>query len=87
MAGAAHAGSNVEEGSKLYHASCAMCHGAGLQAAGGIPDLRKTTLDEPAFRQVVKEGRPGTIMPPMKHSLSDDDILKIRTYIRAAAGG
>lgn len=82
---AAWADSDIEGGKKLYHATCAMCHGQELKAAGGIPDLRKTALDDQGFRAVVREGRPGTIMPPMKHALSDEEIGRIRTYVRAAA--
>ncbi|HJV84075.1 MAG TPA: c-type cytochrome [Noviherbaspirillum sp.] len=77
----------VEEGKNLYQATCAMCHGTELNASGGIPDLRKTMLDDDAFQQVVREGRSGTIMPPMKHALSDEEIRKIRTYVRSAAKG
>jgi mono/diheme cytochrome c family protein len=74
-----------EEGRRLYHAACAMCHGAELKAAGGIPDLRRTGLDDKAFQAVVKEGRAGTIMPSMKARLSDEEIRKIRAYVRSAA--
>jgi quinohemoprotein ethanol dehydrogenase len=74
------------EGKELYHAACSMCHGAELKAAGGIPDLRMTLLDDQAFAAVVREGRPGTIMPPMKGRLSDEEIGKIRAYIRTSAG-
>lgn len=81
------AADTAEDGRKLYHASCAMCHGAELKAAGGIPDLRKTTLDDQTFRAVVRDGRPGTIMPPMKGRLSDEEIGKIRAYIKISAGG
>lgn len=77
----------AEDGKKLYHAACAMCHGADLNAAGGIPDLRKSKLDEDNFLQTVRNGRPGTIMPPMKGNLSDEDIRKVRAYIKASSGG
>jgi len=77
----------AERGRKLYHATCAMCHGQELKASGGIPDLRKSKLDDEGFRAVVRDGRPGTIMPPMKNTLNDEEIARIRTYIRAAAGG
>jgi len=75
----------VEEGKRLYHMSCAMCHGAELKAAGGIPDLRNTLLDDRAFQSVVSNGRPGTIMPAMKNNLNDEEIRKILMYVRAAA--
>ena len=77
----------AEEGKKLYHAVCSMCHGTELNAAGGMPDLRMTRLDDQAFTAVVREGRPGTIMPPMKSRLSDEEIGKIRAYIKSSAGG
>lgn len=76
----------IDEGKQLYHAICAMCHGAELKAAGGIPDLRAARLDDQAFLAVVKEGRPGTIMTPMKNRLSDEEIRMIRAYVRTSAG-
>ncbi|OWW19061.1 c-type cytochrome [Noviherbaspirillum denitrificans] len=79
------ADSDIDGGRKLYHATCAMCHGQELKAAGGIPDLRKTALDDQGFYAVVKEGRPGTIMPPMKQALNDEEIGRIRAYVKAAA--
>lgn len=82
---AASAADAVERGKALYHATCAMCHGQELKASGGIPDLRRTRLDDQGFRAVVRDGRPGTIMPSMKHSLSDEDIAQIGMYIRTAA--
>ena len=75
------------DGKKLYQAFCAMCHGTELKAAGGIPDLRTTTLNDEAFVAVVREGRPNTIMLPMKNRLSDEEIGRIRAYIRTFAGG
>lgn len=79
------AADRVDEGKKLYHAICSMCHGAELKAAGGIPDLRVARLDDQAFLSVVREGRPGTIMPPMKSRLSDEEIRMIRAYVRTSA--
>lgn len=77
----------ADEGKMLYDAVCSMCHGPELKAAGGIPDLRVTLLDDLGFAAVVREGRPGTIMPPMKNRLSDEEIRKIRAYIKTSAGG
>lgn len=82
----AFAADPVAGGKNLYHATCAMCHGQDLKASGGIPDLRETKLDDQGFRTVVKNGRPGTIMPPMKGTLSDEEIAQIRAYVRASSG-
>lgn len=82
----AFAASPVAGGKKLYDATCAMCHGQELKASGGIPDLRETKLDDQGFRTVVKNGRPGTIMPPMKNTLNDEEIAQIRAYVRASSG-
>lgn len=77
--------SAVDEGRKIYQNTCAMCHGAELNASGGIPDLRKSKLDDDSFLQTVRNGRAGTIMPSMKERLSDDDIRKVRAYIKASS--
>lgn len=83
MGGAAHAQlADVAAGKALYQRSCAMCHGADAVASGGIPDLRRFSGSDPEFVATVREGRPGTIMPSMKQSLSDEEIAKIRDYVR-----
>jgi mono/diheme cytochrome c family protein len=83
MSAMIHAQANdAAAGKALYQRSCAMCHGPDAVPAGGIPDLRKFRGSDPEFLATVREGRPGTIMPSMKQALSDEEIVKIRDYVR-----
>lgn len=75
----------VERGRGLYISTCGACH--GVDARGGQlggPNLLRSALalrdqDGELIGEVVKNGRPGTIMVPMP--LPDDDIKAIATYI------
>jgi quinohemoprotein ethanol dehydrogenase len=47
----------LEDGERLYHKYCAVCHGAGGVAGGtSIPDLRRTTVPYSAFDVIVRQG-------------------------------
>lgn len=60
----------------LLEQDCGSCH--GLTRKGGLgPALTVAALrDKPVemLAITIKEGRPGTPMPPWKHLLSDADI-------------
>ncbi len=88
------------QGKRIYDAQCANCHGA--QGRGKLPhypplaanqSITMTSAVNP-IRMVLNGGYPpGTRrnpmpygMPPFAHSLSDDDIAAVVTYIRTAWG-
>lgn len=87
----------VAAGEKLYNQTCIACHGpTGKGAIPGVADLTKSDgalakQDEVLFKN-IKEGfqSPGAAisMPPKggNPALTDDDILALLAYLRAAFG-
>jgi mono/diheme cytochrome c family protein len=87
----------VKEGSTLYQKQCAVCHGAqGMgdgEAAKSLnpsPALlaymvqRPQSVDEYLMWTVAEGGKAfGTPMPAFKDTLSEEDIWKIVTFMRA----
>ena len=72
---------DATRGEALYGASCVVCHGP--QAGGKIgPRLSGNPVlaNEPAFRKIVHEGR--HVMPPLKDTLSDQQIGDILAWLR-----
>ncbi len=89
---------NVVEGARLYDLRCAVCHGmmgigdgeAGERLDTPPADLGRS-LGERAygddfFYWSIAEGGGefGTDMPPFKNDLSDREIWKVLTFMRAA---
>ena len=70
-----------KRGEELYNASCIVCHGS--RAEGGIgPKLSGNPVlaSDREFWRVVHEGR--HIMPPLKGTVSDQQLNDIRAWIR-----
>jgi mono/diheme cytochrome c family protein len=88
----------VNQGAKIYAASCADCHGKdGEGVAGVYPPLagNSSVLDPSglnAIRAVLLGGFPPTTagnprpysMPPFAQKLSDADVAAVVSYIRHA---
>ena len=84
-------GSPVADGSAVYQAKCAVCHGKdgrGLPnwRAKGQPDFtdanwQKSRTDA-ALITVTKDGK-GKLMPAFKSKLSDDDITAVVARVRS----
>jgi putative heme-binding domain-containing protein len=78
----------IENGARLYQASCATCHGPegdqvrGVALLGGT--FRRATTDDELVRIIVN-GIPGTAMPP--NSYSDAEAGMIVAYLRGLASG
>jgi mono/diheme cytochrome c family protein len=82
------------DGARVYADRCSGCHGDdgrgdGPAAAAVIPkprDLRGPDLwagkTDVALRDVVRRGKPGTMMPPFEGTLSDAEIDAVVTFIR-----
>lgn len=73
-----------QELAHLIKHDCGSCHGMTLKGGLGpslLPDSLKEKPDELLFI-TIKEGRPGTPMPPWKHQLSEDDINWIVSFLR-----
>jgi cbb3-type cytochrome c oxidase subunit III len=86
---ALQAGPAPDAGGDLFKQKCAMCHGADGKgyAALKTPDFTdpkvQASLTDAQIIETIKNGRPGTAMPPFKDSLSDDQIASLVKYIRS----
>ena len=68
----------------LLKHDCGSCHGMTLQGGLGpslLPSALQQKPDELLFI-TIREGRPGTPMPPWKSQLSDEDIHWLVTLLR-----
>ena len=75
-------------GKQLYEANCAKCHGTNfVPATEGAADLRVHVPVHPDtyLLDTVRNGRPGTAMPPFRDSLSETEIGAVLTYVREQA--
>jgi len=81
----------LNDGQRLYHSKCAVCHGAnGVSGGTSIPDLRNSRLPYQAFDMVVREGLLEKIgMPSFAGRLTAADTRLIRDYLdsQKATGG
>jgi mono/diheme cytochrome c family protein len=95
------AGASEATGRRVYAERCAPCHGDdgggnGPAAAALEPrprNFRDATFwkgrDAEQLRQVVRQGKPGTMMQPFQGVLTDDEIDAVVTFVerfRPAAG-
>ena len=62
--------------SNLLEQDCGSCHGMTLKGGLGPALTAEALKDKPAemLAITIKEGRPGTPMPPWKYLLSEADI-------------
>lgn len=78
----------IENGARLFQASCATCHGANGDTVRGIAlfsgQYRRASSDE-ALVKLILEGIPGTAMPPNPYS--DLEAGMIVAYMRGVAAG
>jgi len=85
-----YSAADVESGSRLYVAQCALCHGPTGEAVAGI-NLRRNLFRRAAsdddLRGVIANGVPGSGMPPFTFQPRELDALV--AFIRAGfdAGG
>jgi len=81
----------AEQGRDLYRQNCAGCHGTdgggnGPAAAALAPGPADFHAEQPARAyalQVLKEGIPGTAMPPWKEQMSGAQRLAVVVYIES----
>jgi len=78
----------VENGARLFQASCATCHGPRGDAVRGVALLsgqyKRATSDEQLVKIVI-EGIPGTSMPPNNYSPLEAGMIV--AYLRGIAAG
>lgn len=86
-------------GQSIYETRCAPCHGDGGAgdgpAAAGL-DPKPRNFRDPDFwrghspaelRLVVKQGKPGTLMPPFEGALSETQIDAVVGYLETFRPG
>ncbi|WP_420133730.1 PQQ-dependent dehydrogenase, methanol/ethanol family [Rhodopseudomonas sp.] len=79
---------DVPEGTAIYVAACATCHGVpGVDRGGNVKNLGYSTTDKIAnLKQIVFKGpfrEKG--MPDFTGKLTDDDVVKIQAFIQGTA--
>ena len=78
----------VENGARLFQASCATCHGPKGDAARGVALLsgqyKRATSDEQLVKIII-EGIAGTSMPPNNYSALEAGMIV--AYLRGIAAG
>lgn len=83
----------LQEGKELYVTNCLTCHGCagnGLGSYGGTLVVTPADYKQAPFRNMpddqwfwhVSEGVQGTVMPPWKASLTEDQRWKVIRYIQ-----
>ena len=77
----------VEAGDKLFHERCAVCHGQNAQGsmAANLVQTRSVRRgSQKALFKLIREGIPGTDMPPQP-DLPDAGIWQMISYLRSMA--
>ena len=77
----------IQIGEKLYQQNCMICHQAdAIGKPGMAPSLTNKELlanaSDKFFLETIRDGRPGTGMPPFAH-LNQDNIKAIIAYLRS----
>ena len=85
---------DAAKGESVFKNFCVMCHGPqgkgdGPAAKGLTPPPANLTSED--VRQdpdeellgIIRNGKPGTAMPPWKTSLSEQQILDVLAYVRS----
>jgi putative heme-binding domain-containing protein len=77
---------DIEDGGRVFRESCANCHGPDGNEIDGV-DLgrgrfRRASSDQDLV-QIVRNGIPGTPMPPT--NLSDEQAARVVAYLRSMA--
>jgi mono/diheme cytochrome c family protein len=85
---------SAADGARVYANQCSGCHGDdgkgdGPAAAALLPrpkDLRSPEVwrgrSDAALYELVKRGKPGTMMPPFEGILSDEEVAAVVMFIR-----
>src|SRR4051794_3145753 len=78
----------IAAGAKLWATSCAGCHGPDGTGGGRGPNLVKRALWHPltdeGIHRTIREGLPGTDMPPT--SLSDEETWNLVAFVKVMTG-
>lgn len=77
---------DVERGGRLFRANCGVCHGpagAGGRGANLAQPKLQRAPDDHALFLVIRQGIPGTEMPPGWWVLDDHEMWQVAAYVRS----
>lgn len=77
---------DVERGRRLFGTNCAVCHGpagAGGRGANLAQHNLSRAPDDQALFLVIRQGIPGTEMPPGWWILNDHEMWQVAAYVRS----
>src|SRR5207253_3821740 len=81
-----YAGADIEEGARLFLATCSACHGADGEAVPGVDlghgQFRRASTDDELV-EIIRRGIAGTAMPPSNYS--NVQANQIVAYLRSLA--
>ena len=74
----------VEEGEKIFGATCALCHGHKGTGGQGRP-LAERAFDPESWFNIISKGRTrgGKRMPPYENSLSEEQRWQLIAYLKS----
>lgn len=84
----------IDQGKEIFTKNCASCHGLDGDGDGVVgrvvaPHATNFHLKQPNVErawQVLREGVPGTAMPPWQRQLTDDERRALVSYVRSLYG-
>jgi len=77
------------DGATIFKRNCVMCHGPDGKGVATFktPDFTnprvQASLTDEQILETIKNGKKGTVMPPWKDKLSDQDIKAVAAHIRS----
>src|SRR5579872_6189594 len=77
---------DVERGARLFRTNCGVCHGpagAGGRGANLAQAKLRRAPDDRALFLVIRQGIPGTEMPPGWWILDDHEMWQVAAYVRS----
>jgi cytochrome c oxidase cbb3-type subunit 3 len=77
---------DVERGRRLFRTNCGVCHGpagAGGRGANLAQAKLRRAPDDQALFMVIRQGIPGTEMPPGWWVLDDHEMWQVAAYVRS----
>lgn len=67
-----------------YRDSCSGCHGPNREGATGVALVpQRLSQDDAYYFDIIKNGKPGTVMPEHKQIYSDEELWALVGYIRS----
>jgi mono/diheme cytochrome c family protein len=83
----------IQSGTQIFAENCAGCHGASGKGGGPMktPDFTnpavQAALSDAMVIKTIRQGKPGTAMPPWGGKLSDAEINAVAAFVRSLGAG